>query len=339
MSKALLHTLGQSISFGRLSLLGKVLWPMLLAASDDQGRGIAEVDVIKWHVCPNVNELTNENISDTLGEMVTQGMIHLYRDEQGQWLYQIIRWWEYQQMQWARVSKYQAPDNWTDRVRANLRGNEYVEDGWDCAGGFSETPQEPPEPSETPPTEVPTLPPTEVPTEEPTPITQPNLTQPNLTKEDCAASAPKPPPPPPKPSPKQSKQPTPAQEMFSAVAALCQIDLSLISDKDRGKLNTVSRRLREGDKLPQHLDQFRGYWYAADWRGVKGQAPAPHDILSNWGRAKEWLANGGQNAGRNERRSEPIDAGEAAKRQIEAEQSAHVARVLAERAQAAGMAV
>ena len=161
------------------------------------------------------------------------------------------------------------------------------------------------------------------------------------TKEDCAASAAKPSAPPPEPPPKQSKPPTPAQEMFSAVAELCQIDLSLLSKKDRGKINTVSKRLRDEKKSTAHLDQFKRYWYAVDWRGVKGQAPAPHDILSSWGRAKEWLANGGKgkDAKRNDRRAKPVDTGQAAKRQIEAEQSAHVGRVLAERAQAAGLAV
>ena len=160
-------------------------------------------------------------------------------------------------------------------------------------------------------------------------------------REDCAASAAKPSAPPPEPPPKQSKPPTPAQEMFSAVAELCQIDLSLLSKKDRGKINTVSKRLRDEKKSTAHLDQFKRYWYAVDWRGVKGQAPAPHDILSSWGRAKEWLANGGKgkDAKRNDRRAKPVDTGQAAKRQIEAEQSAHVGRVLAERAQAAGLAV
>lgn len=42
MTKALLHELGKSLSFGRLSLKAKVLWPMLLSTSDDQGRGTAE---------------------------------------------------------------------------------------------------------------------------------------------------------------------------------------------------------------------------------------------------------------------------------------------------------
>lgn len=138
MAKVLLHELGQSVSFGRLSLLGKVLWPMLLAASDDQGRGQAEADVIKWTVCPNVQELTAENIPDILQEMADQNelMIHLYKDSRGRPLYQIVRWWEYQRMQWAQPSHYEAPEGWADRVRANRRGKEFLQENWGGNGGF-----------------------------------------------------------------------------------------------------------------------------------------------------------------------------------------------------------
>ena len=69
MSKALLYPLGQSISFGRLSLLAKLLWTMLLPASDSQGRGHADPKVIKWQVCPNVDDLTPDNIEGLLQEM------------------------------------------------------------------------------------------------------------------------------------------------------------------------------------------------------------------------------------------------------------------------------
>jgi len=116
--------------------------------------------------------------------------------------------------------------------------------------------------------------------------------------ENTAADAATPPDQPSK-VPKPQKSPTPAQEMFSAVAELCQIDLALITKEDRGKLNTVSKRLRDEKKTQAHVAQFARYWYAMDWRGKQGQAPLPHDILSNWGRAKEWLDNGGKNANRN----------------------------------------
>lgn len=136
MSKALLYELGQSISFGRLSLKAKVLWPMLLAASDEQGRGIAEPDAIKWRVCPNVQEIAIDDVPDLLAEMVRQDMIHLYSDGRKRPLYQIVRWWEFQQLAWAQPSRLDPPDGWVDRIRCQKKGGGQTLENWDKKGGF-----------------------------------------------------------------------------------------------------------------------------------------------------------------------------------------------------------
>ena len=167
MTKALLHELGKSLSFGRLSLKAKVLWPMLLASSDDQGRGLAEPDAVKWYVCPNVPEIVVDDVAGLLGEMCAQNMIVTYDTERGL-VYQVVRWWEFQQLRWARHSRYPAPPHWTDRIRYSNRGDLHTEQ-WDQDGGFC----------------------TENCTENPRDfqpnLTQPNSTQPNLT--DDAADA------------------------------------------------------------------------------------------------------------------------------------------------------
>lgn len=179
MSKALLYELGKSISFGRLSLKAKVLWPMLLASSDDQGRGIAESDAVKWHVCPNVNEIEIPEIPALLAEMDKQGMIHLYHDERDRQLYQVIRWWEFQQHTWAHPSRYAAPEGWLDRERYQAKGGGHVTHNWDHPGGFVDTDKEP----------VTDLP-SSLPSHPGRPTTKLNLTKPNLTKgEDLAANA------------------------------------------------------------------------------------------------------------------------------------------------------
>lgn len=195
MSKALVYELGKSISFGRLSLLGKVLWPMLLAASDNQGRGIADADVVKWTVCANVQELTVDNIPGVLAEMEAQGMICLYKDARNRLLYQIVHWWEYQQMQWAQPSRYEPPEGWVDRVRFTRKGEGTASKNWDSPGGFvalrqpdDETEELPDEP-EPPPDEP--EPSTDEGLDNPpgtsTPMT--NLTQPNSTEPNPTQSA------------------------------------------------------------------------------------------------------------------------------------------------------
>jgi len=122
---------------------------MLLATSDDQGRGLAEADAVKWYVCPNVPEITIEDVPLLLAEMAEQKMIVLYDCERGGLVYQVARWWEYQQLQWARPSKYDPLDNWTDRIRYSNRGAYHQNEGWDMTGGFDAEPrdkgkQEPP---------------------------------------------------------------------------------------------------------------------------------------------------------------------------------------------------
>jgi hypothetical protein len=219
MTKVLLHELGKSVSFGRLSLLGKVLWPMLLAASDDQGRGQAEADVLKWTVCPNVPELTVENIGGLLQEMADQEMVCLYQDGRGRPLYQIVRWWEYQSPQWAQPSRYEAPEGWADRVRANRRGSEYVEENWGTGGGFNgnDYANPPGDAGESPPEDSAGNPPGNTP--EPTRLTQSNLTQSNIIEHAPSATPPDPPPPRSKRKTPKPKTPVPpAVRVFRANA-------------------------------------------------------------------------------------------------------------------------
>ncbi len=231
MTKALLYELGKSKSYGRLSLAAKVLWPMLLATSDDQGRGQADPDAIKWYVCPNVQEITQEEIPGLLEEMQAQGMILLYGDP-NEPLYQVINWWEYQRMQWAHPSKYPAPENWADRLRYNVRGGGYFEENWKGARTPTEEAQE-----ETHVEPLPDFPPGNPPGKSPGLPTKLNLTQlnstttqPNLTEQESSPPTAEiaTPPPQKKPKPKQKRKPpeetilpdTPeARVMFAKLAA------------------------------------------------------------------------------------------------------------------------
>ncbi len=140
MAKALIHELGKSLSFGRLSLKAKVLWPMLLASSDTQGRGVTEADAVKWHVCPNVPEISMDDVPALLQELQDQGMIHLYKCDAGRTVYQVVHWWDYQALHWARPSRFSPPEGWFDRIRYQVKGG-IVQENWDGPRGFA-TPSE-----------------------------------------------------------------------------------------------------------------------------------------------------------------------------------------------------
>jgi hypothetical protein len=42
--------------------------------------------------------------------------------------------------------------------------------------------------------------------------------------------------------------------------------------------------------VAREYGQPTGYWYAQDWRGQKGQPPAPHDVTNTWGAATTFKA-------------------------------------------------
>ena len=132
--KHLLHSLGRSTSFAWLPLKAKLLWAMLVAAVDDQGRFEADEKPVKWAVCPNVDDIATDEIAELLRQMEEQDMVHLY--EQDGVLYgQFTRWWKYQAPSYARPSDYPAPPGWRDRVRIR-KGEEWVQENWKGKGGF-----------------------------------------------------------------------------------------------------------------------------------------------------------------------------------------------------------
>lgn len=132
-TKHMIHFLGASKSFGRLSLRAKVLWPMIISSCDDQGRLDAESDAVKWGVCQNVDEIPAEDVATLLQEMAAQGMLYLYGD--GASYAQVINWWPHQPMSYARPSEYPPPDGWVDRIRYRS-GEDWITENWDQPGGF-----------------------------------------------------------------------------------------------------------------------------------------------------------------------------------------------------------
>jgi len=193
MAKALIHELGKSLSLGRLSLKAKVLWPMLLASSDTQGRGVTEADAVKWHVCPNVPEISMDDVPALLQELQDQGMIHLYECDAGRTVYQVVHWWNYQALQWARPSRFSPPAGWHDRIRYQTKHG-IVQENWDGPRGFA-TPSE----AEVLPIHPSADLPATLPESQPDGCVrdctvdrkddQPNLTEPNSTQKNVPAGA------------------------------------------------------------------------------------------------------------------------------------------------------
>jgi DNA-binding MarR family transcriptional regulator len=84
--------------------------------------------------------------------------------------------------------------------------------------------------------------------------------------------------------PKQSTVKGEAQEMFKTLAEVCQYDLGLISNKERGQLNQAEKKMRDKGYTPNDLKAFEKWWYAEDWRGKQQQPPTLNQIRETWGR-------------------------------------------------------
>lgn len=92
---------------------------------------------------------------------------------------------------------------------------------------------------------------------------------------------------------KKAREPTPSQKMFSALVDLCQIDLKLITKKNRGKFNQAEKRMRDNGYCPDDVKDFGEWWYENDWRGTKtGQPPTLEQIRECWGQMLSWRKNG-----------------------------------------------
>ena len=83
-------------------------------------------------------------------------------------------------------------------------------------------------------------------------------------------------------------------ETVPALAEACHLDLSI--DGVWAQCQKQLRALYNAQVRPtaatiaREYGQPAGYWYAQDWRGQKGQPPAPHDVTNTWGAATTFKA-------------------------------------------------
>ena len=83
--------------------------------------------------------------------------------------------------------------------------------------------------------------------------------------------------------------------MFAAMCSVCCIDWRVAPDAgDKGKqaVRQSEKILREQGYVPSDVADFKAWWDGWDWRGVKGQAPTPAQVRSEWGQMLAWRANG-----------------------------------------------
>lgn len=109
-------------------------------------------------------------------------------------------------------------------------------------------------------------------------------------------------------SKRKGKEPSQKQQesraMFSALASVCQINLTTLTGTQRKQLNQSGLKLREAEAIPADMEPFATWWYANDWRGKKGDAPRPAQVRETWGQFKTWR-EGGQAYGAHTQSTDP----------------------------------
>jgi len=137
--------LPQSLStdprYGQLSLKARVLYPLLWTNCDDQGRITGNSNELKYVVCPNMDDISKEDIPSLVDELEGQGFVKLYSTSTRQAV-QMLDWWEVQKLQWAWPSDYPAPPGWTDHLRYKKGKKQVVTENWDSGESSPESPPE-----------------------------------------------------------------------------------------------------------------------------------------------------------------------------------------------------
>jgi len=103
--------------YGRLSIKAVGLFPLMWSNADDQGRLCGDPEEIKYAVCPNIDHITKQDISNLLKELQDNDLILCYNTPKSAAI-QMLDWWDANhKMQWAWPSEYKPPEGWQDHLR------------------------------------------------------------------------------------------------------------------------------------------------------------------------------------------------------------------------------
>ena len=257
----------------------RLLWMMLPLGLDRCGRGLDNASWIKAKVMPLREDVTCQMISDALGWYEQHEMIERYHVN-GRSYFWIPTWHKYQgDTSKEAESNFPAPSSYEPYQKQCKSEDNGTEQGsQEEVESKSGVDQEEVESKSASDSDADTDADTDAESGSP-----------------AVAQAPEHPP------PKTPKPATPAQAMFSALAELCQIDIAVCTNDQRGALNQSEASLRKAgatpDALGVHTDDwqtFAHWWYRHDWRGKRGEPPNPHQVREEWGKFTSW--RGGRQA-------------------------------------------
>lgn len=116
-SRLIYNTISTSERVASLGAKGALIFTWLITHCDSQGRTPGKPKVVKQLVVPFIDEITTEDVEQSLESMEERKLIELYEDSNGRPLIQILDWWQWQTgLKYKAASHYEAPKGWEDRV-------------------------------------------------------------------------------------------------------------------------------------------------------------------------------------------------------------------------------
>ena len=128
-ARLIYSSISTSERVNELGAKGMLLYILLIAHADGQGRLSGSSKAIKAMVAPLLDELTVDDIEQALDNMQRKDLVIRYLeqegeifaysspDEEGRPLIQIVDWWEWQdRLSIKTASHYPPPNQWEDRV-------------------------------------------------------------------------------------------------------------------------------------------------------------------------------------------------------------------------------
>lgn len=114
---------------GRVSLKAATLFDRMWINADDQGRLSGDPDEIKYTACPNLPDISKEDIPGLLKELEGQDLLKVYSSSRHTAI-QLLDWWDEQKLQWAYPSSYPPLEGWTDHLRYHPTPKEIITESW-----------------------------------------------------------------------------------------------------------------------------------------------------------------------------------------------------------------
>ena len=116
-SRLIYNSISTSERVASLGVKGALLYTWLITHCDTQGRMQGKPTVVKNLVTPFIEEITLDDVKESLIVMEKQNLIKCYKDGNSRTLIQVLDWWQWQTgLRYKTPSHYEAPEGWEDKL-------------------------------------------------------------------------------------------------------------------------------------------------------------------------------------------------------------------------------